>query len=368
MYTTAKPTLLLAFLLYFLSLLGQDHIPGKIDKLAQKAISNQGFPALSIGIYKGGKVYKSHYGALDTEKGHPPTDNTLYEIASVTKTFTGCLLAQAVLDGKLTLVDDIRTYLPKELNSLTYGKEPIQIQHLITHTSGLPFILPTEIQQLYDHPDSQLPFKIATIEKAYSKAGFLKDLETLTLEQKPGSSYSYSDVGAEIIGLILEQVYQQSFERLLTEHLFLKAQMLASKISLSEGEKANLAPGYDGTGQLMPYSQSKLWAAGAGIKTTLPDLIKYVALQLDEELPFIQESHRLLYQDKANSLSYFWNIGESKSGGTYLYHHGGAFGAQNWLLIYPQLDIGITILTNQSAPETSGKLAELANDLFQIVK
>ena len=340
----------------------------KIDKIAQDAIQRKKFPALSIGIYKEGKVYAKHFGELNPGEGDAPTDQTLYEVASVTKSFTGYVLAQAVSEKKVKLSDDVRQYLPGAYENLVFEGQPIQLRHLVTHTSGLPFVLPEAIEQQYENPDSQLPFRIAEIERKYGKAAFWKDLESVTLQHKPGETYQYSDVGAELVAYVLEQVYQQPFDQILQESLLNKAGMPRSGIHLSEEEETSLAPGYDGEGIRMPYSENQLWAAGAGLKTTLPDMLSFIQFQLERGNPGLIESHKELYRDDDNRVAYFWQIGESKSKGTYLYHHGGAFGAQNWLLIYPEVNMGISLITNQSAPETSGKLSELVNAIFKEIK
>ena len=369
---TFLTTISIYFSLYSFPALGQDFlmekVETKVDKIAYKALKQQGFTSLSIGIFKEGKIYKKHFGELQKGGNNPPTDKTLYEIASVTKTFTGCLLAKAIMEQKLRLTADIRNYLPKGFENLEYEGNPIQVQHLVTHTSGLPFVLPQEIEELYNNPDSQLPFHISRIERSYSKPEFLQDLQTILLPGKPGTSYGYSDVGAEILGYILEGVYEKPYEELLEEFIFQRASMEHSALTLKGPDTTHLAPGYDGDGTLMPYSESRLWAAGAGIKSTIVDLIHFIEFQLDADISYVSASHELLYQDEENRIAYFWNMGESQSAGTYLYHHGGAFGAQNWLLIYPDLDMGISVITNQSAPETSGKLAQLANEIFQVIK
>ena len=74
---------------------------------------------------------------MDKGKGNIPTDSTIYEIASVSKSFTGILVAQAVLQ-RLNINDDIRKYLSEDFSNLEYEGKPVRIKHLLTHTAGLP--------------------------------------------------------------------------------------------------------------------------------------------------------------------------------------------------------------------------------------
>ncbi|MDN5424202.1 MAG: beta-lactamase family protein, partial [Chryseobacterium sp.] len=82
-----------------------------MEKTAQKLKEKSGAYSVSVGIVKDGKVYTKHYGEIDKGKGNKADDNTYFEIASVTKLFTGQLLSQGVLENKINLEDDIRKYL-----------------------------------------------------------------------------------------------------------------------------------------------------------------------------------------------------------------------------------------------------------------
>ena len=107
--------------------------------------------AVSLVLVKGEQTVQMHRGQL--LNGKSPNDQTLYEIASLTKTFAGTLLAQAINDNKLKLDDDIRNYLPDSFPNLSYEDHPITFRHLLTHESGLPTIFPPK-PDLFDQPDS----------------------------------------------------------------------------------------------------------------------------------------------------------------------------------------------------------------------
>src|SRR6218665_1258905 len=135
----------LTFIL-FLALLGcksheqisKQKIENAITKNALQLLEDKRFHSVSVAIYKDGKSTTKHFGELTIGKGNKPNDSTLYEIASVTKTFTGYIAAKAVLDKKINLDDDIRIYLDGPYPNLEFKGEPITIKHLITHTSGFP--------------------------------------------------------------------------------------------------------------------------------------------------------------------------------------------------------------------------------------
>jgi D-alanyl-D-alanine-carboxypeptidase/D-alanyl-D-alanine-endopeptidase len=110
-------------------------LKSQIDTVVQKAampfIGDTSKVGLSIGIYKNGKVYSYNYGTTQRENPKLPTNKTVYEIGSISKTFTGTLLAQAVKDKKVKIDDDIRKYLDGSYPNLEYQGKPIKLSHLV---------------------------------------------------------------------------------------------------------------------------------------------------------------------------------------------------------------------------------------------
>ncbi|MCJ7932426.1 MAG: serine hydrolase [Chryseobacterium sp.] len=109
-------------------------IGANAEKLAQKS----GAYSVSVGVLKNGKIYTRHFGEIDKGKGNKANDNTYFEIASVTKLFTGQLLAKAVLDGKIKLDEDVGNYLKGSYPNLEYQGVPIKIKDLISYRTALP--------------------------------------------------------------------------------------------------------------------------------------------------------------------------------------------------------------------------------------
>ncbi len=115
----------------------QDSIERIITQEVAKLMKSTGYTVVSGAMYIGGKIHQFHYGKIGN--GKTPDSNTVYEIGSITKTYTGLLLSQAVYDHKINLDDDIRSYLDDNYpNLILSGNKPITFRHLITHTSGLP--------------------------------------------------------------------------------------------------------------------------------------------------------------------------------------------------------------------------------------
>ena len=248
-----------------------DPIQLSMDKNADSLLLDSKINAVSIGIYKNGKKYTSHYGELDKGKGYKPSDNTIYEIASVSKTFTGILVANAVLEGKLNLDDDIRKYLKEDFKNFEYNKEPIKVKHLLTHTSEMRKFLPESINELFSDFNEELPFKVYEIQKNYNKKDFFSDLHKIKLDTIPGMRYSYSNVDTEIMAQILENIYDKSFNNILKDYFKTNANMQNTQIDLPKNKEQYLANGYGMTGKLVPH-EVVLYGADGGVKTRFSKL------------------------------------------------------------------------------------------------
>ena len=367
---------LIPFLLVILTSISCTNIEKNIDKAAiiqtsmnetaQSMLSDSTITSVSIGVLKDGIAYTSHYGELDAGKGNLPNDETIYEIASVTKTMTGTLVAQAVLDGKLNLDDDIRKYLNEDYPNFQYKNEVITIKHLVTHTSRLPANW-TGFEDAFKKGGDNVIQKIVEIGKNYNEEKFFKQMENAVLDTVPGAIYEYNNLAPNLMAHILENVYQKSFDELLNDFIFKKNGMTSTKIRLSQDEQRRSANGYS-KGQLTPYFPIPTWGAEGGMKSTTSDLIKYMRLQLDSTNATIVESHKLNFTVNSNfSLGYYWNIGNNSDGTIHYSHHGGAIGMQNLFSVYPAYNMGVSIITNSSENHTGDLLHStvrgLVNDL-----
>lgn len=344
-----------------------DIVQESMDKNADSLLLDSKINAVSIGIYKDGKKYTSHYGELDKGKKNTPTNQTLYEIASVSKTLTGVLVANAVLEGKLSLEDDIRTYLKEDFENFEYQENPIKIKHLVTHTSRMSKFLPESINSLFSDFNEDLPFKVYEIQKNYSKKDFFHDLHTITLDTLPGTKYKYSNVDTELMAEILEYVYGKSFNDILKNYFKTNAQMQNTQIDLPKNKEPYLTNGYGMTGKLVPH-EVVLYGADGGVKTTMPDLVNYMELQLDKNNNTILESHKILYENGNQKMAYYLPIKNNEEYGTYYSMHGGGFGSQNWFFIIPKYNLGISVITNQSDLETADKLMNVVKELIKDLK
>lgn len=331
--------------------------PGaEIEAVAQTLIEQPLLHSASIGVVYRGETFIRHRGDMQAGRPGPPNDATLYEIGSLSKTLAGTLVAHAVLEGRLGLDDDVRRYLQGDYPNLQYQDQPIRIRHLLSHTSGLPNMLPERANAvLADFTDHRVPAELNALYAHYGKPEFLRDLHAVQITRVPGKDYAYSSAGTELVAHILEVVYQRDYEALLRGFFSDSAGMPGARIRLNGAEASRLAVGYHSDNPLPTTPMPLLpWGASGGVKATVPDMVKYLQFQLANG-PVAAESHRTLARfDEEFSIGYFWNIvAGDRQKGVYYAHHGGVPRSQCYIYIMPKHDLGIFVITNQSGDRTA---------------
>lgn len=332
----------------------QKYVANSIEKHAKTLLKDERFSSLTIGVFKSGKIYKGYFGELTHGAGNRPNDKTLFEIGSVSKTMTGLVAAKAVLEGKLLLESDINQYLQPKLLNLSPKDQPVTVRQLLTHTSGIAANV------------GDIGFSKG--DKALNRDSFLQAINDPARQMKR-SQYQYSNLAPNVLAYVLESVYQQPFAVLLQDTLQAIG-MNSSKMTLVQTELRHFAYGYNDKGEEMPAftDAPDLWGAAGRVKTTLPDLLRFIEFQLDNNQPLAKESQKVLL-DKGGryDTSYYWRSNVNDVG-RYFQHHGGLYGTQNWLIVYPQYQMGISIIANVSFDNVGSLLKEVSDAIVDDIK
>lgn len=343
-------------------------LAGDLDEVAATLIQQPLLHSASIGVVYRGTELIRHRGDMEAGKPGPPTDATLYEIGSLSKTLAGTLMANAVLEKKVGLDDDVRMYLQGDYPNLQYNGEPLRVRHLLSHTSGLPNMVPERANTvLADFTDHRTPAELNAVYAGYGQADFFRDLHTVEIGRVPGKEYAYSSAGTELVAHILEVVYKRDYATLLRDVLADAAGMEGIRIRLGDTEMLRLAVGYHSDNPIPTTPMPQLpWGASGNVKATTPDMVKYLRFQLAGG-PVVTESHRALVTfDPEFSIGYFWNIvrGDALKG-VYYAHHGGVPRSQCYIYIVPKYDLGIFVITNQSGTDTARAMEAAINTLVE---
>ncbi|GAB5554657.1 MAG: hypothetical protein Sapg2KO_42480 [Saprospiraceae bacterium] len=314
-----------------------------IDRYAENTLSKGNINSLALALYKNGKTYHNYYGELNPNLNNAPDDSTLYEVASISKVFLGSMAAKAVLEKKISIDDDIRTYLGKGFPNLEFEGTPVTIKNLLTHTIG--FETPKNLDKVYQKTRNGYYENKAF---DYGMEDLLEELKTVVLDKKPGTHYDYNNVGPELVAYILEQVYNKPYKDLLKGFLD-DLDMKNTYLQDYDQHKNQLANGYDEDGKRAPRDKNPLLGGAYGILTTLPDLTKFMKFQLEENTPFIKESTRFLFKNGEDDTGYLWDLGIAEKEGFYYQKSGTSNGVQSIVLVCPDTNYGLILIMNNTS-------------------
>jgi len=243
-------------------------LPERVEKAAQERIAAGICQTLLFGVVDGDKRAVVAFGKLDD--GTTPDGDTVYEIGSITKTFTATLLAQAVLSGGLTLETPVSRLLP-DFNIPSHGDKEITLGDLATQHSGLPRL-----------PANLLPRDAANPYADYDAAKLKAFLASYALTRDPGAAYEYSNLGFGLLGYALAQTQHTTYDAAIDETILTPLRMTMSGTGLTDAMRAHLAPGHDQNG-----AAAKNWdldaLAGAGaVRSTANDMLRYLRANMGD--------------------------------------------------------------------------------------
>jgi D-alanyl-D-alanine-carboxypeptidase/D-alanyl-D-alanine-endopeptidase len=334
------------------------------QRLGTRFVTAGGHVGLSIGVIDRGRTYFYNFGTTELGANRPPTAATLYEIGSITKTFTSLLLAQAVVEKKVALNDDIRQYLDGQYPNLAYAGQPIRLLHLANTTSDLPDNLPDrpDIFQGKLSPDS-LAAAFYRLHQHYRRPQFYQDLHRVKLGRAPGTQPQHSNAAAQLLSYILERVYKMPYEQLVQRYILAPNGMTSTvpTTAVPAGRATLQAKGYSRENHTTPFNAVPDLLPAGGFSSTPADMLHYLQLQLAKNNPAVQLTHQPTHGSvEAEAIGLNWFITKSADSKLAFSHSGGTFGFASYCVFYPELNRGFVLLANKNSGSTETRLAELA--------
>lgn len=307
--------------------------------------------AVSIGVSYNGQSYTYNYGETSQGSGILPTDKSTYEIGSITKTFTGLLIAHAVTAGKIALNDDVRKFLPGNFPNLQYPNgDPVKIAYLLAHTAQFP----NSFGDVLNAP--------------MNNESFINALHKIKLDSLKSFRYNYSNVGYQLLGMVLENIYQQTYESLVMKYITNPLGMQQTKLTYTGKEINLLLKGHGAMKEQVNPMLPTLSGAG-GLHSSIKDMIKYLNYQNMERTPEVKLTHRVIFGDvDREAYGFQWAIGKNWSWDQYLRIDGGTQGFRSFCVLYPLHQISIVILTNQKDDNAGIGLYKLATGIYGTAK
>ncbi|RXM53535.1 MULTISPECIES: serine hydrolase domain-containing protein [unclassified Chryseobacterium] len=268
-------------------------INDSLDLEINKIYQQENFNGFSVSIVNDeSTLYQKGFGFSDVKEKKPYTENTIQNIASVSKTLVGIALLKAQELGKLNLDDPIQKYLPFKISNPKFPQIPITVRQLATHTSSILdnefylsknyFLKPSQNltglklnfddEQVFNPSDSTITMSVF-LENVLSEQG--KWNANSFSAHKPGEIYEYSNVGTALAAFIVERVTGQEFSAFTKEYILKPLQMKDSGWKFEEIQFSKFSRLYENPKTVLPYYLSATYPDG-GFITSIHDLSKYL--------------------------------------------------------------------------------------------
>ena len=347
------------------------------DKLIQEHMDAAGIVGIGATIIVDGKLaWMKGYGYADRERGTPFTPDSVMNIGSITKTFTGVALMKAVEEGKLALDEDINTYLPFKVVNPHQPGARITLRHLATHTSGI-----TDRPSVYRHTyryAGQAVEPLGSFLKNYFAPGGSHYAAENFLNHAPGKHREYSNIAAGLAGYIVETAVGEKLDAYTKRNIFTRLGMKNSGWALADitkGQHATLYVAQDGLTSPIAHYELTTYPDG-GVRTSVFDLSRFFGALLTDGAA---DGKRMLSPQSVAALTRFQfdetnkpdnvdlkklNSGlfwATKYSATRVGHNGSDPGIRTQMLATADKSLAVIVFTNTSITGPDGRRLEDIN-------
>lgn len=233
-----------------------------IDDYIQDTLVKQHIPGLSVAVVRDGEpILVKGYGLANVEHSVPATEYTVYEIASIGKTFTATVTMMLVEENVISLNDSIVDYLENPPEAW----RPVTLKHILSHQSGIP-----------SYTDAKNYWDITRLD--LSKAEILALISDLPLKFQPGEFSAYDNTGYYLLGLMLEKVTGKAYEQLLRDRIFAPLGMQATLMNNPAAIVPHRAAGYrwqNDTLRNKPYYSPSVTYSAGGQLSSVEDMVRW---------------------------------------------------------------------------------------------
>ena len=312
------------------------NLKSQVDRLASGFLNSSKNPGLSVSVVLRDpasgqlKAMLLNYGTIYKDSGNSVDSGTVYELGSITKLFTGILLAEAVNAGEVKLSDPIQDYLPTGIAAPIYKGKTISLVNLATHRSGLPRDL---------NADSFTDLYIW--------------LNGYQLGIAPGSEYVYSNLGYSILGDILARNENSDFGTLAFQSVSQPLGLLDTREVLTDDQVSRLAKGYGYDGSPAEYEPNSGPMSSAGyLHSTLKDMTRFLVENMQPDSVPLSASLKLAQtmqsvgRNPGTGTALGWEIDDPGEPDERLYKGGATLGFSSYISLAKDGSSGFILLTN----------------------
>lgn len=292
--------------------------------------------------------------------GKPLDEHSVFEIGSITKVFTGILLADMVLRGEVKLDQPVAELLPKDVRVPTRNGIAVTLAHLSIQNSGLPRL-----------PDNLAPKDMSNPYADYTVAQLYEFLNKHELRRDPGAQYEYSNLGVGLLGHALSLRAGKSYEQLVRERILEPLGMKSTAITLTSDMRARVAQGHDGNGAPVPMWDLPTLAGAGALRSTVADMRRFIAAAASPPDNAIGKAIKLSMEPRATmNRSLTMGLGWHRihmEGDTLIWHNGGTGGYHSFAGFNARTRASVVLLAN-SSQDNDDIARHLVLPAFQLVQ
>lgn len=264
----------------------EKQIADTVNRIMTPLMKEQAIPGMAVAVIYQGKTHYFVYGKADIAANQPVTQHTLFELGSVSKTFTGVLGGEAIARGEIRLDDPASKYWPALTGKQWKG---ITLLHLATYTAGgLPLQVPDEVTD---------------------QAALLHFYQNWQPQWTPGAKRLYANASIGLFGMLAVKPSGMDFEQAMTSRVFQPLELNHTWINVPAAEEKHYAWGYR-DGKPVHVSPGMLDAESYGVKTTIEDMASWVQANMNPA----GVKDEMLKQGIELAQSRYWRIGEMYQG------------------------------------------------------
>lgn len=332
----------------------REQVDAYIRKLGEQH-HTQKSACLIVGVAVGDEERYFSFGALPG--GAKPDRDTLFELASVGKTFTGLLLAEMVERKQLTFSTTLAELLPPEVQLEHEATRGITLLDLATQSSGIPTL------------PGNMPAKDPLNPYAdYTAPLMLEELRRVEPEFAPGTEYRYSNFGFGVLGHVLALRADKEFEQAVQERICDVLDLRDTRMTLTDEQRARVAPPHDGD-RLVPVWEDTTMPGAGSFLTSGRDMLKYLRAHwargegtLPKAMALATRKQRRTGSPRT-AIGLGWHI-DSENALDIVWHNGGAGGSRSYVAMLPEHRIGVCVLANWAQADVDA----LGRKLVYLVK
>jgi serine-type D-Ala-D-Ala carboxypeptidase/endopeptidase len=311
-----------------------------IEELGKQRVEFDEIPGIAVGYFENGQSHYFSSGFADISSKELVTSKTIFEIGSITKTFTCSVLSYMVQQRELSLNDKAQQYLPPSIILPERNGKAITLFHLATAHSGLP-----RMPGNFSPEDPENPYI------DYTEKELTAYLNNCELNSEPGSKYEYSNLGMGLLGFILTQKRNEPYAQLIKQTILKPLAMNQTFIS-GETKSKLLATGYvdKNPKKAWTWSNQSVIIGAGGIVSNAEDMLKFLLAQMSDNKTVLSNAFAEARKERADAgsdsmkIGLGWHIRDHK----YIWHNGGTGGFRSFAGFDPVKKRAVIILTNST--------------------